>query len=78
MSHDLLKFNSSHWLKLQHSDWGANLVKDFLLQKKKMKAFEFITGHVIFKLHYYQIYQMKTTQPCWRQDHMHPANSSSS
>ena len=28
-SHDLLKFNSSHWLKLQHSDWRANLVKDF-------------------------------------------------
>ena len=23
------KFNSSHWLKLQHSDWRANLVKDF-------------------------------------------------
>ena len=23
------KFNSSHWLKLQHSDWKANLVKDF-------------------------------------------------
>ena len=20
-SHDLLNFNSSHWLKLQHSDW---------------------------------------------------------
>ena len=25
------KFNSSHWLKLQHSDWKANLVKDFFL-----------------------------------------------
>ena len=23
------KFKSSHWLKLQHSDWRANLVKDF-------------------------------------------------
>ena len=22
------KFNSSHWLKLQHSYWRANLVKD--------------------------------------------------
>ena len=26
------KFNSSHWLKLQHSDWKANLVKDFFWQ----------------------------------------------
>ena len=26
------KFKSSHWLKLQHSDWRANLVKDFFLQ----------------------------------------------
>ena len=23
------KFECSHWLKLQHSDWRANLVKDF-------------------------------------------------
>ena len=23
------KFKCSHWLKLQHSDWRANLVKDF-------------------------------------------------
>ena len=23
------KFKFSHWLKLQHSDWRANLVKDF-------------------------------------------------
>ena len=23
------KFNSSHWLKLQDSDWRANLAKDF-------------------------------------------------
>ena len=26
-----------------------------------MRALEFITGHVTFKLHYDQIYQMKTT-----------------
>ena len=57
------KFKSSHWLKLQHSDWRANLVKDFFLQINfpPMRALEFITGHVIFKLHYNQIYQMKTT-----------------
>ena len=23
------KFESSHWLKLQHSDWRENIVKDF-------------------------------------------------
>ena len=28
-SHELLQFNASHWLKLQSSDWLANLVKDF-------------------------------------------------
>ena len=28
-SHDLLKFKPSHWLKLQHSYWRANFVKDF-------------------------------------------------
>ena len=28
-SHDLLQFNASHWLKLQRSDWRANLVKDY-------------------------------------------------
>ena len=26
-----------------------------------MRALEFLTGHVIFKLRYNQIYQMKTT-----------------
>ena len=25
------KFECSHWLKLQHSDWTANLVKEFFL-----------------------------------------------
>ena len=28
------KFECSHWLKLQHSDWRANLVKDFFLTNK--------------------------------------------
>ena len=27
------KFECSHWLKLQHSDWRANLVKDFFLNQ---------------------------------------------
>mgnify|MGYP005710581055 CR=1 FL=1 len=41
------KFKSSHWLR-------ANLVKDFFLQMNfpPMRALEFITGHVIFKLRY--------------------------
>ena len=26
------KFDCSHWLKLQDSDWRANLVKDFFLE----------------------------------------------
>ena len=62
-SHDLVKFNSSHSLKLQHSDWRANLVKDFFLQIDfpPMRALEFIESHVIFKLLYNQLYQMKTT-----------------
>ena len=32
-SHDLLWFECYHWLKLQHSDWRANLVKDSFLHK---------------------------------------------
>ena len=51
------KFKSSHWLKLQHSDWRANLVKDFFLQMNfpPMRALEFIRDHMTFKLRYNQI-----------------------
>ena len=51
------KFKSSHWLKLQHSDWRANLVKDFFLQMNfpPMRAIEFIRDHMTFKLRYNQI-----------------------
>ena len=44
------KFKSSHWLKSQHSDWRANIVKDFFFQINfpPMRALEFITGHVRF------------------------------
>ena len=55
-SHDLLKLNSSHWLKLQHSEWRANLVKDFIEEKKNstnaMRALKFLTGHMIYNLAY--------------------------
>ena len=56
------KFKCSHWLKLQHSDWRANLVKDFFLQINfpPMKALEFIRDHVTFKLPYDFSYHMKT------------------
>ena len=51
------KFKSSHWLKLLHSDWRANLVKDFFLQINfpPMRALEFIRDHMTFKLRYNQI-----------------------
>ena len=56
------KFKCSHWLKLQHSDWRANLVKDFFLQINfpPIRALEFIRDHVNFKLSYDFSYQMKT------------------
>ena len=48
------KFEFSHWLKLQHSDWRANLVKDFFekIFFPSMRALEFITGHMIYNLAY--------------------------
>ena len=51
-SYDPLGFNSSHWLKLQRSDWSRNIVKDFYLQINlpPMRAIKFV-GHVIFQLH---------------------------
>ena len=44
-------YNSSALIgcKLQHSDWRANLVKDFFkMNFTPMGAIEFITGHVIY------------------------------
>ena len=50
------KFKSFHWLKLQHSDWRANLVKEFLqINFPPMRALEFIRDHMTFKLQYNQI-----------------------
>ena len=48
------KFKSSHWLKLQHSDWRANLVMDFFekINFLPMRALEFLTGHMIYNLAY--------------------------
>ena len=40
-SHDLLQIQCSQWLKLQHSDWRANLVKDsFEINFTPMRALE--------------------------------------
>ena len=56
------KFKCSNWLKLQDSDWRANLVKDFFLQINfpPMRTLEFIRDHVTFKLPYDFGYHMKT------------------
>ena len=32
LQHDLLEIQCSHWLKLLHSDWRENLVKDFFVK----------------------------------------------
>ena len=56
------KFKCSHWLKLEHSDWRANLVQDLFLQINfpPMRALEFIRDHVTFKLPFDFSYHMKT------------------
>ena len=56
------KFKCSHWLNLQHSDWTANLVKDFFSQINfpPMRELEFIRDLVTFKLPYDFSYQLKT------------------
>ena len=57
------KFECSHWLKLQHSDWRANLVKDFFLEDKLStnESTQIITGHVIYNPVYTYKFQLKTT-----------------
>ena len=67
------KFECSHWLKLQHSDWRANLVKDFFLNKfSTNESTRIITGHVIYNLAYTYKFQLKTTIDtinifsCWK------------
>ena len=63
---DLLWIKCSHWLKLQHSDWRANLVKDNF-EKNKVSTNEntwIITGHMIYNLAYISILQTTTTYSC--------------
>ena len=46
----------------QHSDWRANLAKDFFkINFPPMRALESITGHVIYNLSYTYKFQLKTT-----------------
>ena len=62
------EFECSHWLKLQHSDWRANLVKDFFKQIfYQWEHSNNNTGHVIYKPAYTYKFQLKTTQVicCW-------------
>ena len=57
------EFKCSDWLKLHHSDWRANLVKDFFkINFPPMRAFEIITGHVIYNPAYAYKFQLKTTK----------------
>ena len=47
-------------MKLQHSDWRANLVKDlFKINFPSMRALKFITGHVIYDLAYTYKFHVK-------------------
>ena len=56
------KFKCFHWLKLQHSGWRANLVKDFFLNKfSTNESTRIVTGHVIYNPAYTYKYQLKTT-----------------
>ena len=49
-------------LKLQHSDWRANLVKDFFLNKfSTNESTRIIIGHVIYNPVYMYKFQLKTT-----------------
>jgi hypothetical protein len=48
-------------LKLQHSDWRANIVKDLKKKLPPMRALEFmITGDVIYNPAYAYKFQLKT------------------
>ena len=60
---DLLSIECSHWLKLQHSDWRADLVKDFFekMNFPPKRALKFFTGHMIYNLDYTYILQTTTT-----------------
>ena len=49
-------------LKLQHSDWRANLVKDLVLNKfSTNESTQIIAGHVIYNPAYTYKFQLKTT-----------------
>ena len=60
----LVIFECFHWLKLQHSGWRANLVKDFLFKINfpPIRLLKFITGHMIYKPAYTYKFQLKTTK----------------
>ena len=56
------KFEWSHWLKLQHSGWRANLIKDLLLNKfSTNESTRIIAGHLIYNPAYTYKFQLKTT-----------------
>ena len=58
-----------HWLKLQHSDWRANLVKDFFeINFPPIRAIKIITGHVIYNPAYAYKFKLKTTIEEWKKE----------
>ena len=62
----------SHWLKLQHSDWRANLVQD-LKKNSTNESTQFITGYMIYNLAYTYKFQLKTAlvkRPLFNMVHM--------
>ena len=59
--HEQVWFECSHWLKSQHSDWRANLVKEFFSNKfSTNESTRVITGHVIYNPSYTHKFQLKT------------------
>ena len=53
------KLECSHWLKLQNSEWRANLLR--ILKNPPMRVLEITTGHVIYNQAYKYKFQLKTT-----------------
>ena len=55
------KFECSHWLKLQHSDVGVNLVNDIFFKFSTNESTWIITSHVIYNPAYAYKFQLKTS-----------------
>ena len=54
-------------MKLEHSDWRVNLVKDFL-KFSINESTRIITGHVIYNPAYAYKFKLKTTIEEWKKE----------